>query len=570
MSKRERLIRRLVCATAVSAVVLLLAPPAALAAPISLVLPQGAAFSILGHSCGGIQEKSFATGFDPGSGYPTGETYISTRCGGSGRGGGYHTTTYSAWVAVTWDFTGVVVSYSTPGSANVNPTFSAYDANGNEVYNASNSAYLVLAPGFVPTPRLLGISVSAGPAAGGTSVSISGTGFTNATGVSFGGAPAADFTVNNDNSITAISPGATPGTVDVTVTNAGGTSAVSSSDRFTFVGAPVVTGVSPSSGPLSGGGTVTITGENLADASSVTFGGTYAGFWVNGDGSLGAYVPAGENAETVEVRVASLGGTSAGGAAARYTYLSGPPPTVSSVSPRFGSPDGGGTVTIRGTNFSPDATVQFGSSPADSTYVSGTELTAVAPGGSAGTVDITVTNSGGTSSATVKDLFAYGAPMISSFSPRSGITGSPVTITGSGFAPGLRVLFGVLGSPSVRILSGTTAVAAVPNGARHSPISVADSQGRGTSAQAFTPTLSITGLSPGSGPVGTSVTIGGVGFLPGSAVRFGGVRASSVTYISAGRLRATVPRGAVTGRVTVTNLTAPSGTVRSAGLFTVG
>ena len=40
-----------------------LAPAASAASPIRLYLGQGAAFSILGHSCGGIQEKVYATGF---------------------------------------------------------------------------------------------------------------------------------------------------------------------------------------------------------------------------------------------------------------------------------------------------------------------------------------------------------------------------------------------------------------------------------------------------------------------------------------------------------------------------
>ena len=74
----------------------LLSSPSQAAAGIQLLLPQGPAFAILGHSCGGIQEKAYATGFDATSGYPTGIVQMSTRCGGSGRGGGYHTTTYSA------------------------------------------------------------------------------------------------------------------------------------------------------------------------------------------------------------------------------------------------------------------------------------------------------------------------------------------------------------------------------------------------------------------------------------------------------------------------------------------
>src|SRR5262249_40354556 len=97
----------------------------AVAAPTSLLLPQGTAFSILGHSCGGIQEQAFATGFDA-SGYPVGDVYLQTRCGGSGRGGGYHTTTYSAWASVSWDFSGGIRSsarLSSPPA--VSATFSA-------------------------------------------------------------------------------------------------------------------------------------------------------------------------------------------------------------------------------------------------------------------------------------------------------------------------------------------------------------------------------------------------------------------------------------------------------------
>ena len=110
-----------------------------------------AAFGVLGRSCGGIQEQAFATGFDATSGYPTGDVYVQTRCGGSGRGGGYHTTTYSAWVGVAWDYTGAVVSFSTLSSVPVtDPVLASFDAAGNELYNSSGGAYLTLADTFVP------------------------------------------------------------------------------------------------------------------------------------------------------------------------------------------------------------------------------------------------------------------------------------------------------------------------------------------------------------------------------------------------------------------------------------
>src|SRR5579863_4806996 len=124
--RRPRLFSSTVTAAVVLAIsgtyVLALATTAE-AAPASLVLSQGEAFSILGHSCGGILEKPYATGFASGTGFPTGAVYMSTSCGGSGKGGGGGSTLYSAWAYVTWDFTGAVVSYARASTTpTVNPT----------------------------------------------------------------------------------------------------------------------------------------------------------------------------------------------------------------------------------------------------------------------------------------------------------------------------------------------------------------------------------------------------------------------------------------------------------------
>lgn len=292
----------------------------------TLLLSQSAAFSVLGHSCGGIQERTYATGFDPASGYPTGDVYLQTRCGGSGRGGGYHTTTYWAWVAVTWDFTGAVISFQPLAAAPaVDPALLAFDASGNEVYNQNNIAYLVLADGVVPVPRVTGVSVTLGPASGGTSLTINGTGFTDATAVTFGTNGAASFTVNGDTAITATAPAANASTVDVLVTTAGGTSAPSPSDQFTFVAAPAVASLSPASGPVDGGTWVTITGANFMGATGVAFGDAAAGFTVNSDTSITANSPPGENPDTVAVTVTTTGGTSATGVSDRFTYTSSVP-----------------------------------------------------------------------------------------------------------------------------------------------------------------------------------------------------------------------------------------------------
>ena len=89
--------------------VLVILLPASLANAATVQLqPIPDAFARLGHSCGGIKQQIFGQGFDA-NGNVIGYVFALTRCGGSGRGGGYHTTAYSTWVAVAWNLNGVVI-----------------------------------------------------------------------------------------------------------------------------------------------------------------------------------------------------------------------------------------------------------------------------------------------------------------------------------------------------------------------------------------------------------------------------------------------------------------------------
>jgi cysteine-rich repeat protein len=316
----------------------LLAGAADCRADVSLLLSQSAAFSVLGHSCGGIQEQAVATGFDPATGHATGAVYLQTRCGGSGRGGGYHVTTYSAWAAASWDLTGATVTFlgHVAPPAAIDPAFTAYDGFGNELYQTISAvdpssclvfnttcgyhAWLHLADGFTPAPRVTAISTASGPASGATTVTIAGTGFTGASAVDFGATAAASFTVAGDTQIAAVSPAAAAGTVDITVTGAGGSSATSAADLFTFVGVPKVSKILPEDGPLSGGTEVTIEGSGFVDVMSVLFGESAVGFVVNDDTSITTTSPPGEALDTVPVKVVTEGGTSGANASARFTY----------------------------------------------------------------------------------------------------------------------------------------------------------------------------------------------------------------------------------------------------------
>ena len=73
--------------------------------------------------------------------------------------------------------------------------------------------------------------------------------------------------------------------------------------------------------------------------------------------------------------------------------------------------------------------------------MSGTRLTALAPAHPQAVVDTSVTTPAGTSATTDADPYGFGAPVVASFSPGSGPTGSVVTINGQTFVPGATVSF---------------------------------------------------------------------------------------------------------------------------------
>ncbi len=118
--------------------------------PTQLFLPQSTAFAILGHSCGGIQEKVSA-GFDVNTGYPAGVVDLSTSCGGSGRDGGGHTTKYTAAALVVWDFAGNVVSATPLTNGVAAPTTTGTDQFGDVIYSPSSVAYLIVPVPAAPT-----------------------------------------------------------------------------------------------------------------------------------------------------------------------------------------------------------------------------------------------------------------------------------------------------------------------------------------------------------------------------------------------------------------------------------
>lgn len=261
-------------------------------------------------------------------------------------------------------------------------------------------------------PVVTDVNPDFGPVNGGNTVSIAGAGFTGATNVSFGGASAL-FIVNNNNSITAVAPAyPTPGTVNVRVTTGNGTSVATAANQYTYISqAPIVFDLNPSSGPVTGGTVVRISGSGFLGAVYVTFGSVPASFIVNSDTQITATAPAASSPGVVIVRVTNLTATSAANQNSQYTYVSARP-TVTSLSPSSGPVDGGTSVTIRGVGFNGATSVFFGAIPAKFVVNSDTQITALAPAvGGTGAVDVRVTTPAGTNFNTSADNYSYTGPV---------------------------------------------------------------------------------------------------------------------------------------------------------------
>ncbi len=322
---------------------------------------------------------------------------------------------------------------------------------------------------MVAAPTVTGLSPTTGPAAGGTLVTITGTGFTGATAVDFGTTAATNVTVVSDTTITADSPAGT-GVVNVTVTTPAGTSAVSPADEFTYTvaAAPVVTGLSPTTGPTAGGTLVTITGTEFHrrhggrlrdDGGDECDGGERHH---DHGGQPGRHRHGGRDRDDACGHVGHIG--------RRSVHIHSRAPAVTGLSPTSGPPAGGTMVTITGTGFTGATAVDFGTTAATNVdVVSDTTITADSPAGT-GTVDVTVTTPGGTSPVTQAGTFTYvvaAAPVVTGLSPTSGPAagGTLVTITGTSFTGATAVDFGTTPATNLTVVSDTSITVDSPAGA---------------------------------------------------------------------------------------------------------
>jgi hypothetical protein len=413
-------------------------------------------------------------------------------------------------------------------------------------------------------PKVLSFTPATGPV--GTLVTINGEDLAAATEVSFGvpatpsvsgtGRTSTIVAAPSENSIkVAVPDGGISG--PIRVKTPGGVSA----STGVFKISPKVTGFEPASARRLLD-TVTVHGENLTGATAVKIGAVaVTSFVVADDETITLMLPA--TAITGKLSVTTPSGT--GTSAANLVVVL--PPTVSSFSPAAGAV--GTLVTVNGANLdSVTSATLAGADVGTITHPSATSIRFVVFDG-ASTGKIAVTNIAGTATS-IADFKV--APRITSFEPASALRGTTVTVHGENFAGVTAVKVGSVAATtfgvSVATLGDETITFTVPPTAITGKISVTTPAGTALSATNLVVTLppTITGFTPTSGPVGTLVTVSGanLGSLTSGALHE--IPLGSITPLTATSVRFTVPVGASTGKIALTNA---AGTATSVADFKV-
>ena len=311
-------------------------------------------------------------------------------------------------------------------------------------------------------------------AGSGATITITGTGFTGATGVKFGGIPASSFTVVSATSITAVVAGGATGSVEIITP--GGTASLSG---FDYGAPPVISRFFPTSGTT--GSTILITGTNMGRANGVQFGGIAASsYQVLSPTTISAVVASGASGN---VTVTSLNGPSN---KAGFVYVAPGTPLINSISPGFGTT--GTVITLYGYNFTGATSVSFGGTAAASfTVVSDNTITAIAGTGGSGEVKVIAPGGSG-----IYNSFIYtNGPVITSFSPLSASPGATVAIFGGNFSttPANNIVYFGNVRATVNSATSTSLNVTVPYSAALAPLSVTTAGLTAYSSAPFNPTF---------------------------------------------------------------------------------
>lgn len=352
--------------------------------------------------------------------------------------------------------------------------------------------------------------------------------------------------------------------------------------------APIVANVSPTTVPVgSSGFTLAVTGSNFQSQAVVNWNSTALATTYNSASSLNAAVPATLAATGIVANITVSnpdGQASTSNAGSTQVSVDNPAPTLTAVSPTaLYAGAGDTTFTLTGTNFNSSSVVMAGTTALTTTFVNGTQLTAVVPAATlapVGTLSLSVSNPtpGGGASQAVSVTLKQPAAKLSSLSPASALVGSPspvtVTISGSYFTSSDVVILNSLVAPTTYVSATSLQFTISPqyftstgnlNIYVRDPISGFNSNS--LTFQVVNPVPVLNSISPGTVTAGAPnfvLTLTGTNFVQSATVLVNGVQASQASYPTATSAAVFVPASAVSSvgnvSVTIANPTPGGGT----------
>jgi uncharacterized protein (TIGR03437 family) len=465
---------------------------------------------------------------------------------------------------------------ASPGSANVtivNPGSSA----------SPSTVFTIVAA----SPVLSSLSPSskmAGSAA--FTLAVFGSNFDSQATVQWNGAPLVSAFVNSTQ-LTAQVPAnllLVTGTVPVTVVKPGVAASNSLNFKIDAPAAATLASISPNTLPAgSSGFSLTAFGSGFLPGSAIQWNATLVATTFVSSTQLAAQIPASWVAAGGTALVAIANPSAPLSNTLTFTIATTPPivsslnpPSVTSGSPAF-------TLTVNGSGFVPSSQVRWNGAPIGTTYVSATQLTALAPGPlMPDTISITVVNPGSAASNALTFTVVGPPATISNIAPATATAGGPaftLTVTGTNFTAaavvtwnGVNLATTFVNSTKLTALVAASLVAA-PGSAL---VSISNPAGANApAALTFTITAdapALTSLSPssvGAGSAGFTLTVNGGGFAAGANVRWNGASLTTA-FVSSSQVTAQVPASSVaaptSASVTVVN---PSGAASNTLTFTV-
>jgi hypothetical protein len=383
------------------------------------------------------------------------------------------------------------------------------------------------------------VTPSSGALAGGTTITLSGSGFESNSIVKIGSFNCLGVNVLSSTSLTCITPVNSPGIVSVNVIDQYNFTRIKS-NAFTYQVAPIVTSVSPSESGLGGGRSITITGTGFLPGAAATVGGNpCANALVFDANTLVCDNPISLTSGLKPVTVTNADNQSG---TKIYGFKYNLTPVITTVYPEVGTPTGNTAITITGSNFNTGAILKIdGSVCSNAVLVNSTTMTCTTSAHAAGSVNVSITNTD-TGVGTLTNGFTFqNSPTITSVTPPAGSLsgGTTLTINGTGFSAGATVVVGGVNCGSVTKVSSaqiTCVTGARAAGLVSMTVTNADSQAR-TFSNAYTyqpgPTLSSISPVEGLRTGGTALTLTGTNFLSGATVSIGGTACASVVVVNA-------------------------------------